>query len=772
MKRILSLTMITAIALTVIVSCKDDFNEEDIALLRAELRSKADADRRALDSAEVNFAVEQEVASYITALNEAGDLLAVTFLARENGNPVEGVSVTLTTGTSAQETDGRAKAILQATTDATGNVTFERVVIGSGTVSFSKQGYVGTTAQVNFGSPAGPTPISTYNNNVQTTRWVPPVKRYESGVIPMYSTDDANENTAVIEGIATIETDVTNLTPEYPAGTIIRANLTSLGATNLPGFISNFAFADSEEIGVAVVGANGSFSMRVPATATASDINLIIPNIDGTRRTAVNGYDNGTGTAVALPNGPEYRDVPTRWGPQASQSLNVNIPTVVGAKVVFPDPPAAGSGLQFSTTPIGRELPLATISSTQVVEFSTVLHARIAHRGNYGNSLASPQVSISGGGGSGATATAAMRTYLSAVTVTNVGSGYGASVGVIIRGTFADGSTINLSTANILTVGGSLPATINLATLNGNNGGFGIDDAVISLAGHEDLVSVDLFVPPSGVQNASVNPTFVTELESISITNGGTGYSTPPTITLTGGPAGSTPAQAQIVQLDVFWLIQPDNSASQNYQVRPSTFVVSYPPNNYSSSILNDQFVDMVNSGGTAEAIDQVLTNVLTVQNGHVVPLDPGRIARSNSAWGTAPVVIVSPLNPVKAGASFAQASISETTGEITADPTINSVGSGYASQPLPSIEPAITGAPGAGASMVLSYGFNTISKAWSWNGGISAFTSRGSGYLRNLNQRAQQGQAGLNSVVTVQAGKTYQVNLQFGTGSALVPIN
>jgi hypothetical protein len=250
-----------------IIACREDFNEE--AFIREQKKAQEEEAQKKLagDSAAVR--------SFIESANEAGDLLSVTILVLENGNPLSGVSVSITTGDKQVLASGRAKegTTVEGITNEEGRIVFDKVVIGAGVMSFRKSGYVTATSLVDFGTPDPPREIKVG----EVIQYVTPPKRFESATVPMFSASPASGSTATIKGRVTIESDVTNTTSEVPQDLTIRANFSSL-VTNADGFIQSYTLADDATLGKATIAADGTYTMVVPALAAGSQIGLIIPN--------------------------------------------------------------------------------------------------------------------------------------------------------------------------------------------------------------------------------------------------------------------------------------------------------------------------------------------------------------------------------------------------------------------------------------------------------------------------------------------------------------
>lgn len=773
MKRLLIFGLMTAIVSLAILSCKDDFNEEDFLKLQSDLKLKQDTLIRARNQQLLDSTSEKAVKEYVAAINEAGDLLAVTLMVRENGVPVPGVSVSLTSSTANAIVAGRTQAVQTGVTDASGNVVFDRVAIGSGTISFSKAGYITATGLVDFGTPSAPQSIQVTVNGTTITKYLPPNKRFEEAVVQMFSATAGTGSTATITGRVSIENDVTNTTPEVPAGVVIRANLTGL-VVPPGGFITSMQFADNSSLGVATVAADGTYTMTVPATATGTSISLILPNIDGTLRMAVNGYDNGTGTIVPLAL-PEYRNVPTSWGPQASGiAFETSIPSVAGARVILPTAPAPGSGLTFDVTPVGRALDAATITSTSVEKFGNTFY-KIANRGSYTGTV--PTVTITGGGGSGATATAVLRTLVNSLTVTNRGTNYGPTVQIQLRATLSGGGTALLAADNVNTTNGMLPETINLEDLDNAGGGFGIDDGAVDLP--VTATGLTLTVTGLGGANGAVSGTFVTELKSVTIETPGSGYTSAPTFVF-GGTGVNTPAELQVVDFPVFWDLNPNNTASTDYPLVPD-FIIHYPQT-AEVEASNSGDVQIIAQNGTVQSFSEDFQYALMLSNGDLVKRWPGTI-RTLAQSSVAPTITVVNDIPENAKFTFSAANIDPVTGKITGVPAINLPGNGYNTRMTASIVPTITGAPGMNAAMNVLYtlgglgsDFNEVSGEWTFNSNPAylSITNPGSGYLPNLNQKGQEVIVftGGPAVANAQAGKSYTVNISYGTGVRKVKVN
>jgi hypothetical protein len=793
LKKLKLFGMIAIVASATILACKDDFTEEDFLRLQNDLAKE----KEQRDSAYLEAMTQEQADSYIAALNEAGDLLSVTVLVRDDNTPVEGVSVSIASG-SAEITNGRTKDVVTVVTDAGGRAVFERVTIGDNIISLSRANFVSASARVHFGTPPVPITLNTNINGTSVTRYIAPPKRFENFALPLYAESDTEGNTAVIEGTFRIENDLTNdptIMDPIPAGLEVAANLsaalTSAGAISAScgNCVLDYRFSGSAgSLGVAAIStADGSFSMRVPATANGLVINMIYPTIVGTQRMAVRRLD---GVDIT----PEFRQVPVRWDPSLLFAATPNIPVIPGARAVFSydgssTPAPAGRGFTITTfTPVARPMDVGVVSNTGNTTHSNTTY-RINSRGlGY---TSSPTVTINGGGGTDATAESFLRILINSVNITNGGSAYGGN-DVRVQFTYIDenGDTqFYAETGDITPVGGvlptgvvTLPAQVGFAA----NGPF-ISPNQIQGVGIRVVSSItgNPVVPGSP---ASIVVDRVTELGGIEITNGGSGYTSAPTITIEGGGApvnqqASVSVSAFRTQFD---FSIPTDVATTPYRVLPSDVQFVYPGNAVNGQVTEvSAKVDLINPIGNTESGNQDLIVNLRTDGTNILSLNEGYSFRTNRAWTAPPAVFVVDRT---IEAALANVSISTTTGEIlaiinpatdgpglssttfTPNSSLTITGQGYDGISV-EILPTITGAPGSGAVFNLTTTQNVNSRVVGW-GGASTRLSGGSGYLVNLNRTTNaQNYSGGTSSIFVQTGKVYNLNVNAGTGVRLEAI-
>lgn len=794
LKRLKLFGMIAIVASVTILACKDDFTEEDFLRLQNELAKE----KEKRDSVYLAAETREQAESYIAALNESGDLMSITVLVREDNTPVAGVSVSIASG-SAEITNGRTKEEVTVVTDAAGRAVFERVTIGDNVISLSKANYVSASARVDFGVPQAPIQIVTNFNGTQVIRWVAPPKRFENFSLPLYSQSAAEGNTAIIEGTFRIENDLTNdpnAIDPIPAGLVVAANLSTAlsnaGAiTSSCSCVLDYRFSGAAgSLGVAAINTTtGAFSMRVPSTASGLSIAMIYPTVVGTQRVAVRRL-NGVDIT------PEFRQVPVRWEPGVTATGN--IPQIPGARAVFTyngssTPAPAGRGFTINNfTPLARPMDVGTVDNTGNETLGNTTY-RINSRGlDY---TSAPTVTISGGGGSGATAASFLRILTNSFNITSGGSGYAGGFH-FIQFTYIDVNAavqVYATSGAFLTTGGALPTGLRPLP---NVAGFAPNvpfatPTQIQGFGFRIMQGDPTDGNPDVVAAPTTPATFVvddySELGGIVITNGGSGYTSAPTISLAGGGTPSSTASVSVPAFRTqFNFSPPAGGATTPYRVLPSDVQFIYPGNAVDGQTTEiSAKVDLINPIGNTESANQDLIVHVRTDGTNILPLNEGFSFRTNRFWTTAPSVFVQDRTIEAASANL---SVSATTGQVTfvnptndiapliGEPTpllafANTVsGQGYDGLSV-EIAPTISGAPGSGAAFSLSTTQNVNSRVVTW-GGTTTRLSGGSGYLSNLNRTTSaQNYTGGTTPIVVQTGKVYNLTINAGTGVRLEAI-
>lgn len=787
--------LLIIVASATILACKDDFSEEDFLKLQNEQAKE----KEKRDSAYLAAMSKEQAESWIAAQNEAGDLMSVTVLVREDNTPVAGVSVSLASGAVTNEA-GRTQDIVTVVTDASGRAVFERVTIGDNVISLSKTNYVSASARVDFGNAPPPTPITTSVNGTSVTRYIAPPKRFENFSLPLYSQSANEGNTAVIQGTFSIQNDLTNdpnIPDPIPAGLVVAADLSSAllaegDITSSCGCVQDYRFSGAAgSLGVAAINpATGAFSMRVPATADGMNVGLIYPTVVGTQRIAVRRLNNVDIT-------PEFRQVPVRWEP--STTATGNIPVIPGARAVFSyngsaTPAPAGRGFTITNfTPVARPLDVGVVSAT-----GNTTHGNTTYRINSRalDYTAAPSVTITGGGGSGATAESFLRILTRSINITNGGSGYAAGDHFIQFYTTDRNGVVQqyAVTGNFATAGGSLPTGVRALPAGD---GFAPNSPLttanqIQGFGYR-VIRVSTGLPAQPTTPATIVVDDVSELGGIQIINGGLGYTSAPTITLEGG--GLSANQQASVTVPAFRtqfdFNLPTGVATTPYRVLPAGIRFTYPTNTVDGQVVeNPGLVDMINPVGVvAENAASIIAHI-TTDGTNIIPRNTAHTFRTDRAWTSAPQVSVEDRTIRAAAVNL---SVDAVTGAVTfvnpnpvaPDPaevatidmlipsTANTVtGEGYDGISV-EVVPTIAGAPGSGAVFSLVTTQDVDTKVVSWDGTTTRLVP-GSSYLSNLNRTsaAQDYSTGNVTSINVQTGRVYNLTINAGTGVRLENIN
>ncbi len=719
MKNILSIIVIIALAGFIIVACQDKFNEQDFLKLQAKNTNKSDS---------------LALAARITAINSAGKFISMTVQIMDDATPVSGVTVSLTNAPSA------ATALAStATTDTNGFAVFKDVALAGNTLLISKTGYITASANVSFTQPA-----QNVNYIVDVKGNIVPIKLAVAVQLPIFAKNAANGNTATIKGKVTIETNLTNATPEIPQGITLRANLNggAAGAQFISGTnsatITSYVFS-SGDLGVATVdNVTGLYSMTVPASAAGRQISLVVPVIDGTQTIGVNKL---AGVSIA----PQYRSVPTTWGPAVSNGFYDNIPLIPGAIATFPAPAPAGNGVKFTfATVVSRALEAGTLTNPTLAPVNGAntlgnTYYQMSTRGS--GYTSSPAITVTGGG---ATTQATLKASLVGVTtgasVTTAGSGYTGSVTFFLRQ--FDGTSNNYvydNIGNLVTFSkdvGVSPIAL-AASYTPPTSGPGFDPTtpfrtIINTGSSAfNVASFNWQVTNGTGTGAVVAATVTTSVDQVQVSGGGAGYTAAPTIAFAAPGAGTTAAMT-VAEFGTQWNIGIDNSANNPiYKVLPGTVNMTF------SSLINgisnnntiiDQFGNATGS----------IINALTVSGGNIAFSDISRTYKTSGFSPATPTASVTLSNSIMAVASVSVSSTASTFGQITGLSGITN-GAGYEAAPTVAITPTISAgaqlSPGSGGKIDLTgISYSTATKQYSWFGGNSV-TNPGSGYLPFINQ-------------------------------------
>lgn len=741
-------------------SCNDKFSEKDLLELQLQLGSKEDS---------------LNAARQLAALNAAGEMVSYQVkVVDTDGTPVPDLEVSL----GAAATDGTLdKQTL--TTDAEGQVYFSRVAVGGNNLTITGTGIMDANLTLDFGPLQQGVNYEIINGNVVAKPVV------ENSVITVIGTGTA---TATVQGVATIETDLTNSTPEVPQNVTVVADFDDNLVVNSSISINYFFATNNSALSLgsaAVDNATGAYSMTVPAGV---NFDITIPNIQTNQRIAINGYDGQD-----LPR-PEYRDILTNFGPNYSADF---IPTVPGAFAVFDTPPSAGAGFTFgSFAREGRAIQTFTLSAnsttiTEPYEPSTDIITQVTNRGaGYFNS---PTVTITdAGSGTGAYAEAFIELAISGLSLNTAGSGYAAnttySFNLVYDEITQNGTnTDQVWDTNILDIdtdgsGVFTASAISTALTNAMNNADQYFDAT-NMEQISDNISNLRLVNSSATTDAIIDVSAATgRIYYIRVFDGGNDY-TMPSFAFSGG-GGTTQAVMNILEFGTKWTFDVDNSNVTS----PYTF----PPTNvyfeYNNITTGSAGVSSSSNGENIETNSSAnLLSLLTADgSGNLQFVDPTASYRTTFNASTAPMVRVEETDVI-AAARYIRPYEINTDGQVTGMSTsgwatsfTSSNGSGYDGQFNVTIEPSATGAPGSGASISLTGGTNQSNGEYQW-GGSYLVQNGGLGYLIDLNvingtsvgadNRTYYNVGGDVTNVNLKAGATHVVDIRYGTGDKSVSV-
>lgn len=763
MKKILKLISFVLLAGIIMWACKDSFSEEDFIKSQLDLKNKQDS-------------------VTIAKMNEAGQLLSYTIQVLEDKVPVADVDVVMSNppeGTTATT----------ATTDANGFATFTSVRMGSNTFVISKTGYYSATFIVNFGTPSQGTNYTIVNNTIV------PIKVNASNQVPIFASAGTGE-TGVIKGVVTIETDLTNQTPEIPQGLTLKANM--VGVNNFIGGGANQTsngtatlvqyYFNSNGVGSATVdNTTGAYTMTLPASADGRSYNLIYPVISTTQKV---GYTRLNGVTIA----PLVSStVPAVYGPFGYVPSYDAVPSIPGAVATFaPAAPApAGQGVKFNFAAYPRSLATGIIFSYASSNSTTFGNGtwQLSNRGSGYNTA--PSVTVTGGGASTqATMSAAIYGTLATMGIMTAGTGYTGNVNFKLQisndnGTnYYDAYDINFDQINFTKDVGGTATGLSAVTLPTTGSGIDAPFSAIntgavwgpSLA--YGITNYKWVITGNGT-GAVGTPTLNCSIERLKFETGGTGYTSAPTITIS-APAAGTQATVLVIEFNTQWAITIDNSGNTTpYKVSPSNVNLIFSINNNTTqnSTILDQF------GGAF-----LLNSTLTPSGGDLIFADGTKTYRTVQMSQNAPVAQIVPNIPAIASATVAIGSNlgAANFGLVTGLNSVNN-GSGYDAPLTVAIAP-LTGLSGSGAKVDLtnSITFNSTTKAYSWSG-LSVITNNGSGYQPFANMYSYYGPYSLLGITpgstsavqfsggtsfTLRSGDVIVNNVNYGTGAKQISVN
>jgi hypothetical protein len=495
MKKILFPVVILCIGfLAFISSCvKDTFTEKDAYSAQQDLITLQDSLQRSQELLRDSLKNIGGVINYSVAAVLASDASWLSHGSSKGGQQLDQVAVTIS----------QYGKLITVTTDASGIASFKDLRIGTVNVNVKKTGYT----EVDFIAVLPALPDSSHVAAYSIVRHV-------GTMVPVFSLTD---NLATVTGIATVETDLTNDTPEVAAnvdiiGTIDVDNYefssryihfketdVSNGAWTFDyyGVIKQIAFHST--ISKTTTAADGSFSLKVPSTPTGLPIKLMASEFAATQKLLQ----------------PTLNNIPV-WGVQS-------VRTLFGP---YDD------GFYYSSIPqIGTWAPFTVQSA--YVQFSAPTGTPAAQP----TSTASATAVLSSSG-------------IASVNITFPGEGYTQAPKV----RFAPGSAFN-----------SIQAEGTAVIANGRVTNVQIDKPG---SGYKPSDLPDVTFTEGVEQTAVYEPEFAFSIVNIDINNWGSGYSqTAPAVTIFGSGTGATAHAVMSAYLKTITVTTPGSGYTQAPQI-------------------------------------------------------------------------------------------------------------------------------------------------------------------------------------------------------------
>ncbi|WP_435622537.1 carboxypeptidase-like regulatory domain-containing protein [Flagellimonas sp.] len=702
--KILCKTLLGTMVLgTLAVGCKNDLTEEDLINKNNELVEQQELDR-------ADRAAE--------AINAAGELLSYSVkVVSANNEPVAGASVTLQAA--AQTGEGGDPQTI--TTDANGEAFFGRAVIGGNILSVSADGFLDITARVDFGN------ISEGRHYQVIDGQVVPTPVTESSIVPLLS-DGSGDQTATISGVVTIETDLTNSTPEVPQDLTLRASMPNFANQfNTQGSVDLEIYSFDSDLGIGtatVDNATGEYTMSVPATENGLEVELVAPNVSADQRLAI---ANRNGEPL---DRPEYADIPTNFGPDHNYD---GVPYIPGAIWTFPEPPAAGQGFDFTFERLGRGITTGLLFDmhdllTPSELFGGGIDDMILHATSLGSGYTnSPNLTIVDldGSGSGAFAEAHIEFAITGLTLTDAGSGFPAFTPIDFTLRYdeieyepnEEGELVPTETSQGVT------ELVEILTITTDDFGAITQDAV-NEALQEAITNKVIGFDP---ENLRESPDWMSNLRLVSVVGpqdtdavivvnaaigqvyqfriieAGNDY-TNPSFVFSGGGA-SEQANINVLEFGTRWKMIPDNTGvTSPYTVLPSDMDYEYVPvsNDNDQSVLTSDDISDADFGN-----DSNVLNALEVDaNGHIQFKNQiVEFFATDERSHIMPRAIIEEPRALKARVDIDFIGVDDNGGITTFDENVQEYGENYTEQFSVTVEPAAVGAPGTGALVDLTDG-------------------------------------------------------------------
>tara|TARA_A100000171_G_C2138719_1_gene152706 strand:- start:912 stop:3272 length:2361 start_codon:yes stop_codon:yes gene_type:complete len=707
--------------------------DTELAQLQALLNKELEMLRESLSQKEDSLSA----ANYLAAYRAAGLFTEFTANIVSDDTPLEGVQVSL------------SSISTPVTTNAAGQAVFKDVVVGVNRMTVASDDYLDMQADLTFNR-------LTVRQVGTTTVALPATASITLSLLS--EALDADE-TATINGVVTVETDLTNDAPEFPTDLTISADLTNYVNTNgviagidgFNNFPNNVAFTEGE-LGVATVDpATGAYSMLVPVSENGTNIKLIFPEIKANQTIAIAKRND-----VDIPA--EIASVPAIFSLDNNAASNVE--SVRGFDIVINDPATPGTGLAFDYTPVPTSINNGFFNSSNLKN-STGQAAFYNNTAIWTYRLTSAGSGYTGSPalmhGTKAIGYGFLKGYVNTLTVTNAGTGYGNAQNVQLQliANISGGGTTFLGAKNIQsTATGTLPATITVD----DNDGFGKNNAFIN---SQEITSFEIRVI-GGNNDAVVTASLTTSLYGFSIDDAPEGeFTSAPTFTFTGGGANATQATLSITAYHKQAITI--SNAGTGYTIKPDNILIegdrlANTNGSFTSGVTSN--VDIY-TNGAFNGNSSLLGSTELDRNGGIRFINEDNDYYTSDFYETKPTTVITDTNTDKFDPRFNV----DNDGGLSLD-FISSNGDGYDQPRSVSVTPRL-GATGSGAEFRINEFFDASSGEYSYQG--FSVVKKGEGYVSNINRSTQA--PNINSRYTLfslKPGQTATRDVVYGTGVRL----
>lgn len=772
-----------------VASCSDEFNEEEFIEKQADLaESKAAADHQraleviqaqlqsTLDAIEAQKNADDELARLQAMLNQELQMLmqsirdkndstaAANYLAayRAAGLFTEfTVVVNDRDGEPLADAEVRVSSIADAvTTGADGMAVFTDVVVGNNLLTVTSDDVLDFRANVVFN-----------RLNIERINTTNPVVEPTTAMLALnlFAELASSDEVGTISGTVTIETDLTNDTPEFPTGAAVSADLSNyLNSNNVIAFqdpnlgaVNSMALTEGD-LGVGEIDpATGNYELKVPIAGNGSNVNLIFPEITADQTLAISERDGNEIPA-------EIATVPARFN--LNNVIAPDVEPVQGYEVVVNEPATIGSGFELNYTKMPFDIANAANGgffgdlddAKRSTEFSDEFGRQTARvtlslesRGSGYES--SPTVSV----GTDSIGYGWLRMWASALNVVDEGTGYGAEqpVDITLRVYQRGGGQFDQFIKTVTSdADGTLPTDLEFEATDE----FGSEN--ILQAGYA-IDSVGIIVSGAG-SDAEISPVIVSEMYGVTLDNLNNSdldesYTEFPNLTITGG---TTNATVSVTTANRYFI--DIANVGTGYTIEP-TFTFTGTVDQGGGDISQSTTGNIAYRSRQSPGQDTETSFSLFIQIDGEGGLEPQNESFSLQTlpfnyWVGEPVLSQDLFTQqLEVGVQILDQDEGSLVGNVVTS------GANYDENRTVTVTPRIAGIGGAGFEWVFNDNFDaSIGRYdYAFNDNI---VSNGSGYKANLNILKEDPVGASTANVFVRRGETTTVDRYYGTGVRL----